>query len=128
MTETKGAEVVGYAAPVVRALGIASRTMLGGGMVAWTGVVVGEWELEHAWFEDRHPHDEINYVLAGELVVTCAGVVHHLRVGDTIRVPGGTAARYAAPVFARLLFVYGPNQSGAPSAVLGSGRGAPPPA
>ncbi len=122
MAEPSGAEVVGRAPLAERGDGAASRVLLGGGTAAWAGVVLGEWELTHAWLEDRHPHDEINYVLEGELVVTCEGVVHRLRAGDTIRVPGGRAARYEAPVYARMLFVYGPNPEGAPSAVIGRGR------
>ena len=124
MAETTGAEMVGRAPLAARGEGVAARVLLGGGTGAWAGVVLGEWELTRAWLEDRHPHDEINYVLEGELVVTCGGAVHRLHAGDTVRVPGGRAARYEAPVYARMLFVYGPNPEGAPSAVIGSGRGA----
>ena len=121
MAETTGAEVVERAPLAARGDGVAARVLLGDGTGAWAGVVLGEWELTRAWLEDRHPHDEINYVLEGELVVTCAGAVHRLRTGDTIRVPGGRAARYEAPVYARMLFVYGPNPDGAPSEVIGRG-------
>ncbi len=122
MTDTSGAEVVRHAPLPNASNGRASRSILRPGTVAWEGVALGEWELTQAWLEDQHPHDEINYVLDGELVVTCAGVVHRLGVGDTIRVPGGTAARYEAPRYARMLFLYGPNPAGAPSEVIGSGR------
>lgn len=122
MAEPEPAEVARRAPLATRAEGRASRSILRADPVAWSGVVLGEWTLERAWFDDRHPHDEINHVLEGELVVTCAGVVHRLGGGDTIRVPGGTAARYEAPVAARMLFVYGPNPGGLPSATIGSGR------
>ena len=122
VAETAGAEVVRHTPLAVRPDGVASRSILGAGTVAWEGVVLGEWALERAWLEDRHPHDEINYVLEGELVVTCGGAVHRLRTGDTIRVPGGSAARYEAPRYARMLFLYAPNPQGLPSAVIGSGR------
>ncbi len=122
MAETTGAEVVRRASLAERADGLTSRPVVGGGTVAWDGVVLGEWALARAWLEDRHPHDEINYVLEGELVVTCGGAVHRLQAGDTVRVPGGSAARYEAPVYARMLFVYGPNPEGAPSEVIGRGR------
>ncbi len=125
MADTLGAEVVRHAPLAATANGRASRSILRPGTVAWDGIVLGEWELTQAWLEDRHPHDEINYVLDGELVVTCAGAVHRLSAGDTIRVPGGTAARYEAPGYARMLFVYGPRPEGAPSEVLGSGRTPP---
>ena len=122
MAETTGAEVVERAPLAARGDGVASRVLLGSGTGAWAGVVLGGWGLERGWLQDRHPQDEINYVLEGELVVTCAGAVHRLRTGDTIRVPGGLAARYEAPVYARMLFVYGPNPEGAPSEVIGRGR------
>ena len=122
MADTPSAEVVHHAPLEETSNGRASRSILRPGTVAWDGIVLGEWELTEAWLEDQHPHDEINYVLAGELVVTCAGTVHRLGAGDTIRVPGGTAARYEAPRYARMLFLYEPNPEGAPSEVLGSGR------
>ena len=122
MTEKEGAVVVRQASPEARGNGVASRSILPSGGGAWDGIVMGEWELERAWLEDMHPHDEINYVLEGELVVSCAGAVHRLSAGDTIRVPGGTAARYEAPVHARMLFLYGPNPRGLPSKVIGSGH------
>ncbi len=121
MTQRAGAEVVRRAPLEARNGAFASRSILAAAGEAWEGIVMGEWQLEGAWLEDRHPHDEINHVLDGELVVTCAGLVHRLRPGDTIRVPGGTAARYEAPVHARMLFIYGPNPLGLPSEVAGSG-------
>lgn len=124
MAEAAGAEVVRRASLEARRPGSASRSILRASTVAWESVVLGEWDLERAWLEDQHPHYEINYVLDGELVVTCAGATHRLGPGDTIRVPGGRAARYEAPVYARMLFIYGPNPRGAPSEVLGSGRDA----
>jgi quercetin dioxygenase-like cupin family protein len=75
-------------------------------------VVVGEWSLERAAWTDRHMHEEINYVLEGELHVTYDGETYVARTGDAVVVPAGIRARYAAPEFARMVFVYGPSTDG----------------
>ena len=41
--------------------------------------------------------------------------------GDTIRVPAGLPALYHAPVYARMLYVYGPNPEGRLSTTFASG-------
>lgn len=74
--------------------------------------MVGEWSLERAAWTDRHEHEEINYVLEGELHVTCDGATVIAGPGDVVRVPAGSPARYAAPAFARMVFVYGPSTDG----------------
>lgn len=76
------------------------------------GLVVGEWSLTRAAWTDRHAHEEVNHVLDGELVVTCDGLTEVVAAGDTVVVPAGAVARYEAPVFARMLFVYGPSSDG----------------
>lgn len=73
---------------------------------------VGEWSLTAAAWTDRHEHEEINYVLEGELSVTVDGKQTDLAAGDAIAVPAGTRACYSAPGFARMLFVYGPSDDG----------------
>lgn len=83
---------------------------------------MGEWYLEAASHEDQHPFDELNYVLEGNLVVSCDGEEIELGPGESVRVEAGSTARYHAPVYARMLYVYGPNPSGLASKVL------PPPA
>ena len=79
---------------------------------AWTGFALMEWELTAAEWTDRHPHDEVNHVLEGELHVTSDGTTVVARTGDTVRVPAGSRATYAAPAYARMLAVYGPNPDG----------------
>ena len=64
-----------------------------------------------AW-TDRHEHEEINYVLEGELHVTCDDVVRIVRPGEAVVIDAGSVARYAAPVYARMLYVYGPSSDG----------------
>jgi len=79
---------------------------------AWTGLALMEWELTAAEWTDRHPHDEVNYVLAGELHVESDGATVVAGPGDTVVVPAGGTARYAAPAYARMLAIYGPNPDG----------------
>ncbi len=38
----------------------------------------------------NHPHEQLGYVIAGELVLEIDGVEHVLRVGDAFQIPGGT--------------------------------------
>lgn len=75
-------------------------------------VVVGEWSLDRAAWTDRHLHEEINYVIEGELHVTYDGGTYVAGPGDVVVVPAGSRARYAAPRLARMLFVYGPSSDG----------------
>jgi uncharacterized cupin superfamily protein len=74
---------------------------------AWDGVVLSEWELERAGWQDRHPHDETTYLLQGTVVV--------LRPGDCATVRAGQLGRYIARDHARMLAIYGPNRDGAGS-------------
>ena len=75
-------------------------------------VVVGEWSLERAAWTDRHLHEELNYVIEGELHVTYDDETYVAAPGDVVVVPAGKRARYAAPVFARMVYVYGPSDDG----------------
>ena len=79
---------------------------------AWSGFQLMEWELTAAEWTDRHPHDEVNYVLAGELHVESDGESVVAGPGDTVVVPAGAKATYAAPAYARMLAIYGPNPDG----------------
>ncbi len=83
---------------------------------AWTGFALMEWELHAAEWTDRHPHDEVNYVLAGQLHVESDGETVVGGPGDTVVVPAGSRATYAAPTYARMLAIYGPNPEGLASA------------
>jgi ethanolamine utilization protein EutQ (cupin superfamily) len=91
------------------------RTIIEADPAGWAGVAVSEWELTAAAWTDRHPHDEINYVLEGELHVEADGETVVARAGDTVCVAAGSTGTYAAPVHARMLAIYGPNPDGAPS-------------
>jgi len=75
-------------------------------------LVIGEWSLTAAAWTDRHQHEETNWAVDGELHVTCDGRQEIVRAGQAVTVPAGTLARYAAPVHARMIFVYGPSRDG----------------
>ena len=74
--------------------------------------IVGQWSLTAAAWTDRHDHEEVNYVLEGELHVECDGLTRVVRPGEAVLVEAGSLARYAAPVYARMLYVYGPSPDG----------------
>lgn len=89
------------------------RPRMGGGPAVVAGALrMGEWTLTAAAWTDRHDHDETNWVVEGELHVTSDGRTEVVRGGEVVVVPAGSLARYAAPVFARMLYVYGPSDDG----------------
>jgi ethanolamine utilization protein EutQ (cupin superfamily) len=91
------------------------RTIIDADPAGWAGVALSEWELNAAAWTDRHPHDEINYVLSGELQVASDGETVVAGPGDTVLVRAGSVGTYTAPVHARMLAIYGPNPDGAES-------------
>ena len=84
----------------------------GGRPIATEELVIGEWSLTAAAWTDRHRHEETNWVLEGELHVTCDGRTAIILPGHAVIIPRGALARYEAPVYARMLFVYGPSGEG----------------
>jgi mannose-6-phosphate isomerase-like protein (cupin superfamily) len=84
----------------------------------WVGPALGEWILEDSTIVDRHPYDELNYVLEGELRVRAAGESVVAGPGEVIRVRAGTAAEYSAAGRARMLYIYGDNARGLPTEML----------
>jgi mannose-6-phosphate isomerase-like protein (cupin superfamily) len=91
----------------------------------WVGPAVGEWVLEDATIADRHPFDELNYVIEGELSVRAAGSTVTAGPGQVIRVRAGTAAEYSASGRARMLYVYGDNARGLASEMVAAADPAP---
>ena len=87
----------------------------------WSEPALFEWELTAESWTDEHPHTEYNYVIEGELFVESGGETVEAQQGDLVRVPAGTAAKYWAPKYARLLAIYGPSPGG-PSERLGYER------
>ena len=86
--------------------------MRGGRAVVTEELKLGEWSLAAAAWTDRHLHEETNWVLEGELHVTCDGRREVVVPGNAVVVPAGSLARYEAPIYARMLFVYGPSRDG----------------
>lgn len=84
----------------------------GGRAITTEELVIGEWSLTAAAWTDRHQHEETNWVLEGELHVTCDGRTEIVSTGHAVIIPPGVRARYAAPTYARMLFVYGPSGDG----------------
>ncbi|MCG2624798.1 cupin domain-containing protein [Arthrobacter sp. I2-34] len=78
----------------------------------WEGFALSEWELSGAAWQDFHPHSETNLVLEGELHIECDGQTVVLGPGDAARVNAGRIGRYWAPVYARMIAIYGPNPDG----------------
>jgi len=99
----------------LRAEGEGARVIIAPSRNGWDQLAMGEWELRAAGFGDCHPHDEVTYVLEGRLEVDCAGRRVVAEPGDVVRVPAHEPAYYFAPEYARMLYVYGPNPSGAPA-------------
>ena len=85
----------------------------------WPAVALTEWELVGEEWVDEHPFDEINYVLAGTLFVTCDDVTVEVTAGSVVRVPAGAIGTYRAPDRARMLAIYGPNPEGRPTRIGG---------
>ncbi|WP_231391899.1 cupin domain-containing protein [Arthrobacter sp. 35W] len=79
---------------------------------AWDDFILSEWDLRACGWEDFHPHTETNFVLEGELHVQTEGKTVILKPGDSARVNPGRTGRYWAPVYARMVTIYGPNPQG----------------
>jgi mannose-6-phosphate isomerase-like protein (cupin superfamily) len=94
------------------------RTIVAPAKEGWTEPALFEWELRGEAWTDEHPHSEYNYVIEGQLFVEAGGVTIEAGAGDTVQVPAGAVGKYWAPVFARMLAIYGPS-GGQPSRKLG---------
>lgn len=80
---------------------------------------LSEWELTKAGFSDHHPHDEVTFVLEGELHIKVGDSTVIGQVGDTITVPAGNTGHYWAPEYARMLGIYGPHSGTEATEYLG---------
>lgn len=84
----------------------------------WDQLAMGEWELTGEGHGDCHPHDEVTYLIEGELEIDCDGERVTACPGDVVRVPAGHPAYYYAPTYARMLYIYGANPSGEPATIF----------
>lgn len=78
----------------------------------WDKYALSEWELTAAGYADHHPHDEVSYIMEGELHIRVDDTTTVGRPGDAILVPAGSTGYYWAPKYARMLGIYGPNSAG----------------
>ncbi|MEO6820937.1 MAG: cupin domain-containing protein [Candidatus Nanopelagicales bacterium] len=108
----RGPQVWAATAMSTEGEGMRSRWIIAPNIDGWADMALSEWELQGSGWTDQHPHDETNFVIAGELHIECDGQEVVLGPGDCARVPAGAVGRYWAPVYARMLAVYGPNPAG----------------
>jgi mannose-6-phosphate isomerase-like protein (cupin superfamily) len=92
--------------------GMSSRWVRRPDPSGWQEPVISERQLRAAGWADLHPHTETNFVLAGQLYVQFGDVTVVATKGDSVAVLAGHVGRYWAPVFARMIAIYGPNPQG----------------
>ena len=83
----EAAQVVGLraSAPLELAAGVTMRPLFGSGAM----LNLLEFEPGARVPAHDHPHEQLGYVLEGELALEIAGVEHRLRPGDAYEIPGG---------------------------------------
>jgi len=78
----------------------------------WIEPVLSFWELTGEAWTDHHAQIEWDYIIEGQLFLEVDGVEMEFNKGDIARIPPGKLGRYRAPVYAKMLAVYGPNPAG----------------
>ena len=74
------------------------RFILPAPTTGWSQLALGVWELRQSEHGDCHPHDEVNYVLEGTLIVDCDGESVEARPGDVVRVPAASVRVIVGPL------------------------------
>jgi quercetin dioxygenase-like cupin family protein len=66
--------------------------------------------MEPGWVgaAHSHPHEQLLYVVSGEIALTVDGETYILRAGDSIMVPGGVVHQASAAVASEALDVFTP--------------------
>jgi len=89
------------------------RTLLSGDRTPTSGLTMGiaevePWRDNNLFVPHRHAAAEVYYILAGEGVVTIAGVDYPVRPGSTLFIPGNTwhGARSTGSAALRLLYAF----------------------
>ena len=111
MVQEEACELEGWDVPGVGK--VIWRTLLSGDRTPTSGLTVGIAEIE-PWHDNnlyvphRHAAPEVYYILAGEGVVTIAGVDYPVRPGATLFIPGNTwhGTRNTGSVALRLLYAF----------------------
>jgi hypothetical protein len=96
--------------------GMTGRLIFGSAIEPRHQLAFVEWELTGAAWTDRHPYDEFDFILEGELHVQSGD---DAVVGDLVRVEAGSKGSCFAPVYARRLSVYAHDREGADSTIGG---------
>jgi quercetin dioxygenase-like cupin family protein len=55
-----------------------------------------------------HPHEQVIYVVRGEVHLTADSTTHTLRAGDSLMIPGNVEHRATTPVESEILDVFTP--------------------
>jgi len=66
--------------------------------------------MEAGWVgaAHSHPHEQLIYILSGEIALTVEGETYELRSGDSVMVPGGVVHQASAAVESEVLDVFTP--------------------
>lgn len=75
----------------------------------WSEPVFSFWELTAETWSDHHIHSEWIYIIEGHLFAKVDGVEMEFHKGDIAFIPGGFTGYYKAPVYAKMLSIYGPS-------------------
>jgi uncharacterized cupin superfamily protein len=70
------------------------------------GLRSGIWDCAAGTATFRHTADEWAYILEGEVQVTAAGNVHHLKAGDVFYTPAGESMVWVVPTYVRKVWVH----------------------
>lgn len=90
--------------PLALAPGVTMRPLFGRGAM----LNLLEFEPGATVPAHDHPHEQLGYVLEGELRLTIAGVEHLLRAGDAYAIPGGVGHAAASEGRCLVLDVFQP--------------------
>ena len=66
--------------------------------------------MEPGWVgaAHSHPHEQLIYVMSGEIALVVDGETYTLRAGDSVMVPGGVVHQASAAVESEVLDVFTP--------------------
>jgi quercetin dioxygenase-like cupin family protein len=79
-------------------------------MAASDPMMLVRHRMEAGWVGARHshPHEQLIYIVSGEIALTVGDDHYTLRTGDSIMIPGGAEHQASAPVVSEVLDVFTP--------------------
>lgn len=92
------------ATPHALAAGVTMRPLFGDGAM----LNLLEFEPDARVPPHDHPHEQLGYVIEGELLLTIDGVEHRLGPGAAYAIPGGVEHAAASPARCLVLDVFQP--------------------